>query len=102
MMLRIIHGKLNPGTWNCIEQAYKDVIAKAGKISGLRGRWRARRRRSRCRIYVEPVRQKSRAAMLAESVAVVSKPAADGGRFETQPDLKRSDAAQQPAARRSD
>ena len=41
MMLRIIHGKLNPGTWDSYEQAYKDVIVKAGKISGLRGRWLA-------------------------------------------------------------
>jgi hypothetical protein len=28
MMLRIIHGKLNPGTWDSYEQAYKDVIVK--------------------------------------------------------------------------
>ena len=41
MMLRIIQGKLNPGTWHSYEQAYKDVIVKAGKISGLRGRWLA-------------------------------------------------------------
>ena len=37
MMLRIIHGKLNPGTWDSYERAYKDVMAKAGKIPGLRG-----------------------------------------------------------------
>ena len=66
MMLRIIHGKLNPGTWNSYEQAYKDVIAKAGKISGLRGRWLARRRRSRCRIYVEPVGERGGDAHLRE------------------------------------
>ena len=41
MMLRIIHGKLKPGTWDSYESAYKDVIAKAGKIPGLRGRWLA-------------------------------------------------------------
>ena len=41
MMLRIIHGKLKPGTWEVYEQAYKDVIAKAGKIPGLKGRWLA-------------------------------------------------------------
>jgi len=33
MMLRIIHGKLKPGTW--------DIMAKVGKIPGLRGRWLA-------------------------------------------------------------
>ena len=38
MMLRIIHGKLKPGTWDSYERAYKDVMAKAGKIAGLRGR----------------------------------------------------------------
>ena len=37
MMLRIIHGKLKPGTWDSYERAYKDVMAKAGKIPGLRG-----------------------------------------------------------------
>jgi len=41
MMLRIIHGKLKPGTWDSYERAYKDVVAKAGKIPGLRGRWLA-------------------------------------------------------------
>jgi hypothetical protein len=34
MMLRIIHGKLKPGTWDSYERAYKDVMAKAGKIPG--------------------------------------------------------------------
>jgi heme-degrading monooxygenase HmoA len=41
MMLRIIHGKLKPGTWDAYERAYKDVTAKAGKIPGLKGRWLA-------------------------------------------------------------
>jgi heme-degrading monooxygenase HmoA len=41
MMLRIIHGKLKPGTWDSYERAYKDVMKKAGKIPGLRGRWLA-------------------------------------------------------------
>jgi quinol monooxygenase YgiN len=42
MMLRIIHGKLKPGTWDAFERAYKDTMAKASKIPGLRGRWLAR------------------------------------------------------------
>ena len=41
MMLRIIHGKLKPGTWDSYESAYKDVMKTAGKIPGLRGRWLA-------------------------------------------------------------
>jgi hypothetical protein len=41
MMLRIIHGKLKPGTWDAYERAYKDVTTKAGKIPGLKGRWLA-------------------------------------------------------------
>ena len=41
MMLRIIHGKLKPGTWDAYERAYEDVMAEAGKIPGLRGRWLA-------------------------------------------------------------
>ena len=42
MRLRIIDGKLKPGTWDSYERAYKDVMTKAGKITGLRGRWLAR------------------------------------------------------------
>src|SRR6266508_813712 len=38
IMLRIIHGKLKPGTWDSYERAYKNVTAEAGKITGLRGR----------------------------------------------------------------
>ena len=34
MMLRIIHGKLKPGTWESYESAYKEVTTKAGKIPG--------------------------------------------------------------------
>jgi len=41
MMLRIIHGKLKPGTWDSYERAYKDIMATAGKFPGLRGRWLA-------------------------------------------------------------
>ena len=41
MMLRIIHGKLKPGTWDSYERAYKEAVAKAGKIPGLKGRWLA-------------------------------------------------------------
>ena len=41
MMLRIIHGKLKPGTWDAYEGAYKDAMKKAGKIPGLKGRWLA-------------------------------------------------------------
>ena len=41
MMLRIIHGKLRPGTWDSYERAYKEVTAKAGRIPGLKGRWLA-------------------------------------------------------------
>ena len=41
MMLRIIHGKLRPGTWDSYEHAYKDVMANTGKIPGLKGRWLA-------------------------------------------------------------
>ena len=41
MMLRIIHGKLRPGTWDLYERAYKEVTAKAGRIPGLKGRWLA-------------------------------------------------------------
>ena len=29
MMLRIIHGKLKPGTWDSYERAYKDIVATA-------------------------------------------------------------------------
>ena len=41
MMLRIIHGKLKPGTWDAYESAYKESMRKAGNIPGLKGRWLA-------------------------------------------------------------
>ena len=34
MMLRIIHGKLKPQTWDSFERAYTDVMAKAGRSRG--------------------------------------------------------------------
>jgi hypothetical protein len=37
MMVRIIHGKLKPGTWDAYERAYKEAVARAGKIPGLKG-----------------------------------------------------------------
>jgi heme-degrading monooxygenase HmoA len=39
MFLRIIRGKLKPGTWDAFERAYREAILSAGKIDGLRGRW---------------------------------------------------------------
>ncbi len=39
MLLRIIRGKLKPGTWDEFENAYRTAIANAGPIEGLRGRW---------------------------------------------------------------
>jgi heme-degrading monooxygenase HmoA len=42
MLLRIIHGKLRPGTWESYERAYKEVMTMVGKVPGLRGRWLAR------------------------------------------------------------
>jgi heme-degrading monooxygenase HmoA len=42
MFLRIIHGRLKPGTWNEFEQAYTHAMASAGAIRGLCGRWLTR------------------------------------------------------------
>jgi heme-degrading monooxygenase HmoA len=42
MYLRIIHGKLRPGTWSEFERAYKAAVADAGPIYGLQGRWLTR------------------------------------------------------------
>ena len=39
MLLRIIRGKLKPGTWDEFEQAYKAVMESTGPVEGLRGRW---------------------------------------------------------------
>ena len=38
MMVRIIDGKLDPGTLESNERTYKEVV-KAGKILGLNGGW---------------------------------------------------------------
>ena len=32
MMLRIIHGKLKPGTWESYERAYKEVTARPARF----------------------------------------------------------------------
>jgi heme-degrading monooxygenase HmoA len=39
MLLRIIRGKLKPGTWDAFERAYQAAISNAGPVEGLRGRW---------------------------------------------------------------
>ena len=39
MLLRIVRGKLKPGTWDAFEKAYKATIASAGPVEGLLGRW---------------------------------------------------------------
>ena len=42
MFLRIIHGRLKPGTWNEFERAYKEATTNAGAVKGLCGRWLTR------------------------------------------------------------
>jgi heme-degrading monooxygenase HmoA len=42
MLVRIIYGKLKPGSWDSYEQAYKEVMSSTGKFAGLRGRWLTR------------------------------------------------------------
>jgi heme-degrading monooxygenase HmoA len=39
MLLRIIRGKLKPGTWDAFERAYQAAISNAGPVEGLCGRW---------------------------------------------------------------
>ena len=39
MLLRIVRGKLRPGTWAEYEAAYKTAIKSAGAVEGLSGRW---------------------------------------------------------------
>ena len=39
MLLRIVRGKLKPGTWIAFETAYQDAVSKAGPVEGLCGRW---------------------------------------------------------------
>jgi heme-degrading monooxygenase HmoA len=39
MLLRIIRGKLKPGTWDAFERAYRAAISNAGPVEGLCGRW---------------------------------------------------------------
>jgi len=42
MRVRIIYGKLKPGTWDAYEAAYKEAMGKAGRVPGLRARWLTR------------------------------------------------------------
>lgn len=39
MFLRIVRGKLKPGTWTAYEVAYKSAVSEAGSVDGLHGRW---------------------------------------------------------------
>lgn len=39
MLLRIVRGKLRPGSWAAFEAAYQSAISNAGPIEGLCGRW---------------------------------------------------------------
>ena len=39
MLLRIVRGKLKPGSWNEFESAYQKAISEAGPVQGLCGRW---------------------------------------------------------------
>src|SRR5262245_37632321 len=39
MLLRIVRGKVKPGSWNEYEAAYQKVISEAGPVEGLCGRW---------------------------------------------------------------
>ena len=39
MLVRIVRGKLKPGTWSEFEAAYLKAIKEAGPIEGLCGRW---------------------------------------------------------------
>ena len=42
MRVRIIYGKLKPGTRDAYETAYKEAMQRAGEIPGLRARWLTR------------------------------------------------------------
>lgn len=42
MYLRVIQGRLKPGTWDAFEHAYLEATRKAGAIEGLCGRWLTR------------------------------------------------------------
>jgi heme-degrading monooxygenase HmoA len=42
MFLRVISGKLKPGTWVEFEQAYEKATEDAGPVEGLCGRWLTR------------------------------------------------------------
>ena len=39
MLLRIVRGKVKPGSWIAFETAYRDVVTKTGSVEGLCGRW---------------------------------------------------------------
>lgn len=39
MFIRVISGRLKPGTWADYEKAYRQAMAEAGAVEGLMGRW---------------------------------------------------------------
>lgn len=42
MYLRVIRGKLKPGTWEDFEKSYLAVMEEVGPVEGLCGRWLTR------------------------------------------------------------
>lgn len=42
MFIRIISGKVRPGSWSEFQKTYLHVIADAGPVEGLMGRWLTR------------------------------------------------------------
>lgn len=52
MRVRIIYGKLRPGTWDAYEAAYKEVAEQSGQIPTMA---HARRRQPRCRVLHQPL-----------------------------------------------
>ncbi len=39
MILRVISGRLKPGSWSDYERAYREATHAAGPVKGLCGRW---------------------------------------------------------------
>jgi heme-degrading monooxygenase HmoA len=42
MFIRVISGRLKPGTWSDYEKAYREAVSQAGAVEGLIGRWLTR------------------------------------------------------------
>ncbi len=81
MQMRIVRGRVRPGTWSEYEQAYKAVIKEIGSVPGLKARWLVRDESERDSGFsvsvwddARALREYERGGLLKDTIAQALKP----------------------------